>query len=108
MVESTLKHDHITAKAYATPESARAAPLDDERTTIDLESPEGRSKTLDLWVKIATERDSEWRRRRTSNLLKKPLREQKGGLKAVSDNVAGTGDDRDNQQCSHGKSSEKL
>ncbi|RZS16155.1 hypothetical protein BHM03_00048111 [Ensete ventricosum] len=38
MVESTLKYDHITAKASTAPESVGAAPPDDKRTTIDLES----------------------------------------------------------------------
>ncbi|RWW71666.1 hypothetical protein BHE74_00020578 [Ensete ventricosum] len=37
MVESTLKHDRIAAKASEAPESTRVAPPDDERAMVDLE-----------------------------------------------------------------------
>ncbi|RRT56942.1 hypothetical protein B296_00008248 [Ensete ventricosum] len=83
MVESTLKHDRIAAKASAAPESAGAAPPRPNETQNE-------------------------RRWKTYDLLEKQSGEQKGGLKVVSNNAVGTEDDRYNQQCNHGKSSERL
>ncbi|RRT80370.1 hypothetical protein B296_00012237 [Ensete ventricosum] len=50
--------DRIATRASVVPESLRT--LDNGTIATDIESLKGRLKTLDLWAKISTDRDSEW------------------------------------------------
>ncbi|RZR86862.1 hypothetical protein BHM03_00014147 [Ensete ventricosum] len=77
MVDSTLKKDHIATRASTVPELPETS--DDEMITTDTESPKGRLKSLDLWVKISTERDSKWEEAEDIRPAREIVRGEKGG-----------------------------
>ncbi|RWW39783.1 hypothetical protein BHE74_00054851 [Ensete ventricosum] len=64
-------------------------------TATDTESPEGRLKTLDLWAKILTDRDSEWEEVKDIRPARETIGGKREGMKVNNIGIAGTRDDEE-------------
>ncbi|RRT31221.1 hypothetical protein B296_00056194 [Ensete ventricosum] len=92
-ISTQRKQDGIAIRALAVPKLPGTPTPDDETIATNLESPEGQLKTLDLWVKILIERDSE-RGGERHPTYSKDRQEKKTGMKVNNVDVVGVGDDK--------------